>query len=70
MSIVCKCTHSTCGAGSPSCSTQQELQKVVVIYFFCVGNAGFTRAFQDYSSGPGTQDCGQVESSVLFGLAG
>jgi hypothetical protein len=38
----------------------ESYTKVLVKYFLCVGNLGFTRPIQDYSSGPGTQDGGWV----------
>ena len=38
----------------------ESYMKFLVKYFLCVGNLGFTRPIQDYGSGPGTQDGGQV----------
>ena len=36
--------------------------RLLVKYFLCEGNFGFTtsRPIQDYSSGPGTRDGGQL----------
>ena len=60
LSIVCKC--SCCSR------VRRGLDKAVcseIFLFLCVGNFGFTRPIQDYSSGPGTRDGGRVLSSTL-----
>ena len=38
----------------------ESYTKLLVKYFLCVGNLSFIRPIQDYGSGPGTQDGGQV----------
>ena len=48
----------------------KNYRRFVVKYFLCVGNSGSNRPIQDYSSGPITQDGGQVESSILVGQVG
>ena len=54
LSVVSKCSCSSRGV-------RRELNEgLLVKYFLCVGNLGFTRPIQDYGSGPGIRDGGQV----------
>jgi hypothetical protein len=48
----------------------KNYMRFVVKYFLCVGSSGSTRPIHDYSSGPITQDGGQVESSILVEIVG
>ena len=69
LSIVCKCSCSSFGAGSFLAVNDENYTKFVVIYFLYDGKFCFTMPIQDYSNGPCTWDGGgQVESSILGGL--
>ena len=54
LSVVSKCSHSSCGARG-----EQDKVGSSEVFLVC-GQFGLTSPIQDYGSGPGTWDGGQV----------